>query len=272
MKPANQTNSPSAPVSSPQVEAVPQVEAAPQVEAMVLGQIDRLETLVGSAVPAPLPAPELTILQVVDRVRRLPIRKQIIVVDDGSTDGTRTQLESLRGDPEVQVHLHSVNCGKGAALQSGFKLARGPIVIVQDADLEYDPEDILKVIEPIRQGQADVVYGSRYLGTGSHDDAWLHRLGNRFLTAFSNRMTGQRLTDMETCYKAIRRELLNQIEVQQKRFGFEPEITAKLARKKVTIQEVGIRYQARSWHEGKKIGVRDLFNALYCIVRYSLFA
>jgi glycosyltransferase involved in cell wall biosynthesis len=211
-----------------------------------------------------------TVLEIVERVRRLAISKQIIVVNDGSTDETPQALEQLARFKEVRVVHHPVNAGKGAALQTGFRLATGRFVIVQDADLEYDPSDILSVIEPLQNGSADVVYGSRYLERGDQDPSRLHRLGNWCLTTFSNLMTGYRLTDMETCYKAFRRELLSQIEIEQKRFGFEPEITAKLAKRKVRIAEVPVRYESRGWEEGKKIGIKDLFSTLFCILRYSL--
>ncbi len=209
-----------------------------------------------------------TILEIVQRVHRLPISKQIIVVNDGSTDATSDALDHLADLPGVEVIEHDINRGKGAALQTGFQHARGKFVIVQDADLEYDPIDILKVIEPLRNGLSDVVYGSRYLNSASQDQSKIHRLGNWLLTRLSNQMTGLRLTDMETCYKAFRREVLQGIQIEQCRFGFEPEITAKIARQHVRIQEVGVSYSSRGWDEGKKIGIRDLFNAVYCIFRY----
>ena len=199
-----------------------------------------------------------TIEQVIQSVRRLDIDKQIIVVDDGSTDGTRDILATLVGMPEVEIFFHAVNQGKGAALQTGFRLAEGEIVIVQDADLEYNPEDILRVIEPIIRGESSVAFGSRYLEQTHQNSSLVHRFGNWALTAFSNLMNGQRLTDMETCYKAFRRDVLQQLTVEQRRFGFEPEITAKIARLGLSIPEVPVRYQARSWNEGKKIGIRDL--------------
>jgi len=212
-----------------------------------------------------------TVIEIVHRVHRLPISKQIIVVNDGSTDGTGAALDQLAYLDNVEVIDHDINRGKGAALQTGFQHARGKFVIVQDADLEYDPVDILKVLEPLRSGMSDVVYGSRYLDRADQDPSRVHRLGNWLLTAFSNRMTGLRLTDMETCYKAFRCEVLQQIHIEQTRFGFEPEITAKIARQPVRIREVGVSYNCRSWKEGKKIGVRDLINTLFCIVRYSWF-
>lgn len=213
-----------------------------------------------------------TIDAIVKTIRSLPVTKQIIVVDDGSTDGTREYIAQLGELPGVDVCLHEVNSGKGAAIQSGIQRAIGEIVIVQDADLEYEPTDILKVIEPIVRGESDVVYGSRYLANPTQDGSALHRFGNKVLTGLSNIATGQRLTDMETCYKAFRRELIQSIRIEQNRFGFEPEITAKLARKKVRIQEVPISYKPRSWDEGKKIGVKDLINTLWCIFRYRLFS
>jgi glycosyltransferase involved in cell wall biosynthesis len=209
-----------------------------------------------------------TILKVVESVANLDIEKQIIVIDDGSTDGTRESILALSGRAEMEIVLHEQNQGKGAAIQSGIRLAKGEIVIVQDADLEYNPNDILRVIQPIVDRESDVVYGSRYLANAHQDQSAVHRFGNACLTGFSNLMTNQRLTDMETCYKAFRRELIQSIQIEQRRFGFEPEITAKLARKKIVIREVAISYQSRSWHEGKKIGIRDLISTLWCIVRY----
>ena len=209
-----------------------------------------------------------TIMQVVESVLRLDVQKQVIVVDDGSTDGTRELIAGLEGQAGIVAVLHDQNQGKGAAIQTGIRLAKGDVLIVQDADLEYDPNDILRVIKPICDGECDVVYGSRYLGNAHQDQSALHRFGNACLTGFSNWMTRQRLTDMETCYKAFRRELIQGINIEQRRFGFEPEITAKLARKRIVIREVPISYQSRSWQEGKKIGVGDLISTLWCIVRY----
>ncbi len=212
----------------------------------------------------------ITVLQIVDAVRALPISKQIIVVNDGSSDGTAESLKQLIGLADVEVLEHVVNRGKGAALQTGFERARGRFVIVQDADLEYDPQDILKVIAPLQSGECQVVFGSRYLESADQDPSKLHRFGNWALTTLSNVLTGHRLTDMETCYKAFRRDVLQSIHIEQDRFGFEPEITAKLAHKGVQIREVGIKYSCRSREEGKKIGWRDLISAIYCILRYSL--
>ncbi len=213
-----------------------------------------------------------TIIQIIELVRQLDVDKQIIVVDDGSTDGTRDILASLPVANDLDIFLHETNQGKGAALQTGFRLAEGEIVIVQDADLEYTPQDILAVIEPILQNKADVVYGSRYLEDNHQNSSWIHRFGNWLLTQLSNWTHGQNLTDMETCYKAIRRSILQDIRIDQQRFGFEPEITAKLARRGQKILEVPVRYNARTWNEGKKIGVRDLVATLYCIFRYRFFA
>lgn len=212
-----------------------------------------------------------TIDNIVNEIRALPVHKQIVVVDDGSTDGTRDYIANLSGIAGIDVCLHDRNSGKGAAIQSGIQRAIGDIVIVQDADLEYVPSDILLVIEPIVRREADVVYGSRYLANPEQDGSAFHRFGNKVLTGLSNLASGQKLTDMETCYKAFRRELIQSINIEQKRFGFEPEITAKLARRRVQILEVPIQYKPRSWDEGKKIGVKDLINTLWCILRYRLF-
>lgn len=261
--------------------AVPSLVVVPGSLDASLEQLDQAAALIDQATETLAPAEcdlsviipvynePKTVLEIVDRVRRLAISKQIIVVNDGSTDETPRALEQLARFKDVRVVHHSVNAGKGAALQTGFRLATGKFVIIQDADLEYNPSDILRVIEPLRNGTADVVYGSRYLEQGHQDPSRLHRLGNWLLTTFSNLTTGYRLTDMETCYKAFRRELLSQIEIEQKRFGFEPEITAKLAKRRVRIEEVPVRYESRGWEEGKKIGIKDLFSTLFCIVRYS---
>ncbi|MGE3775846.1 MAG: glycosyltransferase family 2 protein [Pirellulaceae bacterium] len=210
-----------------------------------------------------------TILEVVARVLALPVPKEVIVVDDCSTDGTRGWLETMRGTPHLRLILKPQNEGKGAALRTGFDAAEGDIVIVQDADLEYQPRDILDVVKPIAMGETDVVFGSRYLDDKHRDASIVHRLGNRILTACSNWMNGTRLTDMETCYKAFRRSVLRSIDLKQNRFGFEPEVTAKLARRGYDICEVPIHYQPRSYADGKKIGIRDLLNTLWCILRYG---
>ena len=214
-----------------------------------------------------------TILDLLERVRSAPVSsKQIIVVDDGSSDGTRELLQGLQAD-DLTVLLHERNRGKGAALATGFAAARGEICIVQDADLEYDPAEYPLVIGPIVQGKADVVFGSRFQGAAPHRVVYFwHRLGNGFLTLLSNMFTDLNLTDMETCYKAFRTEIIQAIRIREQRFGFEPEITAKLARRRCRIYEVGISYYGRTYDEGKKIGWRDGVRAIWCIFKYNLWA
>ena len=212
-----------------------------------------------------------TIGQVVEAVRNSPVEKvEIIVVDDYSTDGTRQLLENELKSRIDQIIYHPKNQGKGAALRSGFAVATGDIVIVQDADLEYDPQEFPLVIEPILKGKADVVFGSRFQG-GTHRVLYYwHMVGNQFLTTLSNMFTNINLTDMETCYKAFRKEVIQSIHIQENRFGFEPEITAKVAKSGCRIYEVGISYYGRTYEEGKKIGWRDGFRAIYCIIKYNL--
>jgi glycosyltransferase involved in cell wall biosynthesis len=212
---------------------------------------------------------EATLAAILARVSRVLVPKEIIVVDDCSTDGTREVLRKYARAAGLHVLYKPRNEGKGAALRSGFAAARGDVIIVQDADLEYDPRDFPKLLKPIITGDADVVYGSRFLGDVPQDPSWLHRCGNALLTGVSNFFTGLSLTDMETCYKAFRREMLEGIVIEQDRFGFEPEVTAKLAKRGARIMEVPITYHARSYAAGKKIGIRDALNALYCIARYS---
>jgi len=220
--------------------------------------------------------------ELLDRVRavKLPgFRKQIILVDDGSTDGTQEQLAAggfAAENPhkpqatEVKVLFHDRNRGKGAALRTGFAAATGDVVIIQDADLEYDPNDYPRLLEPILQGRADVVYGSRFL-SGRPPEGYLRNyLANKFLTGLSNATTGLKLTDMETCYKLFRRRVLLQIDLEQDRFGFEPEITARLARLGVKVHEVPISYAGRGHAEGKKIGWKDGLKAIWCIFKYAL--
>jgi glycosyltransferase involved in cell wall biosynthesis len=212
-----------------------------------------------------------TIVDIHDRVRAVPIEKEIILVDDCSTDGTREILHGMEDDT-TKVIFHKRNMGKGAALRTGFQNATGDIVIIQDADLEYDPGQYPKLIQPILEGKADVVYGSRFV-TGDYRRVlfYWHMLGNKFLTLLSNMLTNLNLTDMETCYKVFRREVLQRITIEEDRFGFEPEITAKVAKLKVRIYETGISYSGRTYEEGKKIGWRDGIRAIYCIIKYNLF-
>lgn len=217
-----------------------------------------------------------TILELLAAVLQTPYQKEVIVVDDGSTDGTRECLEQFAGRQpagnEVRVVLHEKNIGKGGALRTGFSYAEGDIILIQDADLEYDPVEYPVLLQPIIAGKADVVFGSRFAGQGAHRVLYFwHYVGNRFLTLLSNFFTNLNLTDMETCYKVFTREALVGVEIRENRFGFEPEITAKLARKRLRIYEVPISYYGRTYEEGKKIGWRDGFWAMWCIVRYNLF-
>jgi glycosyltransferase involved in cell wall biosynthesis len=211
-----------------------------------------------------------TIVEIIRRVQAVGIHSEIIVVDDFSTDGTRQILMELERESDIRVCLHGYNRGKGAALRTGFQHCRGDVVAIQDADLEYDPADLPMLVEAIEHGEADVVYGSRFLENAEQDPSRVHRLGNWLLTAASNFTTGQWLSDMETCYKVFRREVLQQIEIEQERFGFEPEITAKVSRLGYGIMEMPIRYHGRGYGEGKKIGIRDVANAFWCIARYGL--
>jgi len=212
-----------------------------------------------------------TLLEILKRVQAERTEKEIIVVDDYSTDGTRSVLQKLESEGAVRVLYHERNKGKGAALRTGFASARGDIVLVQDADLEYDPEEYVRLLKPIVDGKADVVYGSRFMGADSHRVLYFwHYVGNRFLTLMSNCFTNLNLSDMETCYKAFRREILQTIDIEESRFGFEPEITAKVARAKCRVYEVGISYSGRTYEEGKKIGWRDGIRALWCIIKYNL--
>ena len=214
---------------------------------------------------------EKTIEQIVDRVQRVPVDKELIIVDDCSTDDTPRILARLEKADNVRVLRHERNRGKGAALRSGFAEASAEIVIIQDADLEYDPQEYPKLLEPILEGRADVVYGSRFSGGQPHRVLYFwHSVGNRFLTLLSNMFTNLNLTDMEVCYKVFRREIIQAIEIEESRFGFEPEITAKLAKTGCRIYEVGITYAGRTYQEGKKIGWRDGFRAIWCILKYNV--
>lgn len=282
-------------LSDPTATGIPVVvhsAATPDCAATVSSVLDELDRLVGllgcerpvAVTESPYPVPAgfklsivvpvyneaATIRTIIGRVIGVPLPKEVIIVDDCSTDGTREILQSLESSPLFTVFYKPVNQGKGAALRTGFSLASGDVIVVQDADLEYDPQDIPAVVKPLVENASDVVFGSRFLGDEPQDKSLTHRLGNQFLTLASNLFTGLPITDMETCYKAFRRSALDGIVLKQNRFGFEPEITAKLSRRNLRITEVPIRYQARGYAEGKKIGLRDLFNALWCIVRYGI--
>jgi glycosyltransferase involved in cell wall biosynthesis len=214
---------------------------------------------------------QTTLAEIVQRVESVPIDKEIIVVDDCSTDRTPEIALDLEAAGRVRYFRHQQNRGKGAALRTGFGQARGEMVIVQDADLEYDPSEIPKLMAPILAGKADVVFGSRFAGGESHRVLYFwHSVGNRVLTLASNVLTDLNLTDMETCYKLFRRDVLKSITIEEDRFGFEPEITAKVAKAGLRIYEIGISYSGRTYAEGKKIGWRDGFRALYCIAKYNL--
>lgn len=213
-----------------------------------------------------------TIGKVIEAVKASPVKDcEIIIVDDCSTDGTISLLKSRIESEVDQVIYHKKNQGKGAALRTGFAAATGEVIIVQDADLEYDPQEYPILLEPILKDQADVVFGSRFQGSRPHRVVYYwHMVGNKVLTTLSNMFTNINLTDMETCYKVFRREVIQAIKIEENRFGFEPEITAKVAKMECRIYEVGISYYGRTYKEGKKIGWKDGFRAIFCIIKYNL--
>ena len=213
-----------------------------------------------------------TVIKLVRNVQEVNLDKEIILVDDYSTDGTREILKDLEEEDGVRIFYHSFNQGKGAALRTGFGQVKGDIAIIQDADLEYDPQEYHNLINPIQDGKADVVYGSRFIGGEIHRvHLFWHYAGNTFLTLLSNMFTNLNLTDMETCYKVFKTSVIRKIHIKSNRFGVEPELTAKIAQLKCRIYEVPISYSGRDYAEGKKIGWKDGFSAIWCIIRFNLF-
>ena len=212
-----------------------------------------------------------TLDEIVAAVAAIPVETEIILVDDGSTDGSREKLQQFENQEGIVVLYHDQNQGKGAAIRTGIAAATRDLVIIQDADLEYDPREIPALMQPILAGKADVVYGSRFMGGQAHRVLYFwHQVGNQALTLLSNAFTNLNLTDMETCYKLFRREVIQGIRIEESRFGFEPEITAKIARGHWRIYEMGISYSGRTYDEGKKIGWKDGFRAIWCILKYNL--
>jgi len=214
-----------------------------------------------------------TLHLIVSKVLARPEVAELVIVNDCSTDNTWNAMQELaKQDTRIRIFTHDVNQGKGAALRTGFQHVKSEIIIIQDADLEYDPDEYPRLLQPILNGKADVVFGSRFLGSGMHRVLYFwHFLGNQFLTYLSNMFTNLNLTDMETCYKVFRKEVLKKIKIEENRFGFEPEITAKVAKMKISIYEVSISYYGRTYEEGKKIGWKDGVHAILCIVKYNLF-
>ncbi len=215
----------------------------------------------------------LTVEKIIRKVQEIELSKEIIIIDDYSNDGTKEILEQFSANSSIKILFQPKNMGKGAAIKRGLNEVTGDVVIIQDADLEYDPRDYFKLIKPIEEGYADVVYGSRFMGGAPHRVLFYwHSIGNKFLTNFSNIFTNLNLTDMETCYKMFKTEYIKNIIIKEARFGIEPEITAKIAKMKPRIVEVGISYYGRTYEDGKKIGWRDGIRALYCIVKYNIFS
>ena len=215
---------------------------------------------------------QATLREVIARVLAVPLEIELICVDDGSSDGSREILiEFQTSHPQIRMLFQPKNMGKGAALRRGIQEATGDFVIIQDADLEYDPSDYPALLVPLIEGKADVVYGSRFLGSGPHRVLYFwHSVGNSLLTLISNALTNMNMTDMETCHKAFRREVLQSIPIEENRFGFEPEITVKIAKRRLRVYEVGISYWGRTYEEGKKIGWKDGFRALWCLLKYTI--